>query len=79
MRLMVVEDNELNAEIIEALLMDHGAEVTVVNDGKQAVDLFKESKEGTFDAILMDIMMPVYIAVKADEFKMIRVKMLWSF
>ena len=59
MRLMVVEDNILNAEIIETLLFDQGAEVTVAYDGKQAVDLFRESPEESFDAILMDIMMPV--------------------
>lgn len=59
MRLMVVEDNVLNAEIIETLLIDQGAEVTVAYDGKQAVDLFRKSPEESFDAILMDIMMPV--------------------
>ena len=65
--LMVVEDNELNAEIIEMLLTDQGAEVKVVYDGKQAVDLFKESPEGTFDAILMDIMMPVMDGLTATK------------
>ena len=67
MRLMVVEDNEINAEIIEALLVDQGAEVTVVYDGKQAVDLFKKSQEGAFDAILMDIMMPVMDGITATK------------
>ena len=59
LRLMIVEDNELNAEIAQVLLTDEGADVTVVTDGKQAVDLFSASEAGTFDAILMDIMMPV--------------------
>ena len=59
LHLMLAEDNELNAEIAETMLTDQGAEITVVHDGKQAVDLFRESPEGTFDAILMDIMMPV--------------------
>ena len=67
MRLMVVEDNELNAEIIETLLRDDGAEVIAVYDGKQAVDLFQESPEGAFDAILMDIMMPVMDGITATK------------
>ena len=49
------------------LLTDQGAEVKVVYDGKQAVDLFKESPEGTFDAILMDIMMPVMDGITATK------------
>lgn len=44
-------------EIAQMLLTDKGARVTVVGDGKQAVDLFKNKIPGTFDAILMDIMM----------------------
>ena len=56
---MMAEDNELNAQIAETLLQDQGAEVTVVYNGKQAADLFETSPAGTFDAILMDIMMPV--------------------
>ena len=59
LHLLLVEDNDLNAEIAEMLLKDQGAEVTLVRDGKQAVDTFAENPEGTFDAILMDIMMPV--------------------
>lgn len=58
-RLMLVEDNELNAEIAQMLLEDNGAVITVVTDGEQAVRLFSDKPEGTFDAILMDIMMPV--------------------
>lgn len=58
LRLLLAEDNELNAEIAEVLLGDEGAEVTIVHDGKQAVDTFLAQPEGTFDAILMDVMMP---------------------
>ena len=57
--LVMAEDNELNAQIAETLLEDQGAEVTVVYNGKQAADLFETNPAGTFDAILMDIMMPV--------------------
>ncbi|HAL11530.1 MAG TPA: hybrid sensor histidine kinase/response regulator, partial [Ruminococcaceae bacterium] len=52
------EDNELNAEIAETLLADEGAAITIVSDGQQAVDMFCENPPETFDAILMDIMMP---------------------
>lgn len=58
LHLLLAEDNELNAEIAEVLLGDEGAEVTIVHDGKQAVDMFLAHSEGTFDAILMDVMMP---------------------
>ena len=57
LHLLLAEDNELNAEIAETLLRDEGAEITVVSDGAQAIDRFADSPAGTFDAILMDIMM----------------------
>lgn len=58
LHLLLAEDNELNAEIAQTLLTDAGAAVTVVGDGKQAVERFRDSAPGTFDAIVMDIMMP---------------------
>jgi len=58
-RILIAEDNELNAEIAKTVLEDVGALVTRVEDGQQAVELFKEKPAGTFDAILMDLMMPV--------------------
>ena len=70
LNLLLVEDNELNAEIAETLLSDEGAVVTVAKDGLQAVNIFKEKPEGSFDAILMDIMMPVMDGLTAT--KMIR-------
>lgn len=68
MHILLVEDNELNAEIAETLLSDRGITVTLAGDGKQAVQTFEESAPDTFDAILMDLMMPVmdgYSAAKA--------------
>ena len=59
LHLLLAEDNDLNAEIAEVLLTDKGADVTLVTNGKQALDLFRTSEPGTFDAILMDVMMPV--------------------
>ena len=67
MHLLLAEDNELNAEIAETLLKDEGAEVTVVHDGQQAINLFEEKAAGTFDAILMDVMMPVVDGLTATR------------
>ena len=61
------EDNELNAEIAETLLSDEGANLTVAEDGLQAVRMFQEKPEGYFDAILMDIMMPVMDGLTATK------------
>lgn len=58
LHLLMAEDNELNAEIAKTLLEDAGAKLTTVTDGVQAVEAFRGSAAGTFDAILMDIMMP---------------------
>lgn len=58
LNLLLVEDNELNAEIAETILQDHGAKVTIATDGLQAIKIFEEYKPGSFDAILMDVMMP---------------------
>ena len=65
--LLLVEDNDLNAEIAEVLLGDAGAHVTTVHNGKEAVDLFETCPAGTFDAILMDVMMPVMDGLTATR------------
>ena len=67
---LLAEDNDLNAEIAEMLLNDEGAQVTRVKDGQQAIDCFAGHKPGTFDAILMDVMMPNMDGLTAT--KMIR-------
>ena len=67
-RVLLAEDNELNAEIAEVQLEELGMKVTRAIDGKQAVEFFVNSPEGTYDVILMDIMMPEmngYEATKA--------------
>ena len=67
MRLLLVEDNELNAEIARLLLEDAGAVITRVGDGQQALDLFQEEPAGSFDGILMDVMMPVMDGLTATR------------
>ena len=58
-QLLLAEDNALNMEIMEFLLNDVGVKVTKAADGQQAVEAFAASPVGGFDAILMDVMMPV--------------------
>ena len=54
----MAEDNDLNAELATMMLEDSGTTVTRASDGKEVVDLFKNHPRGTYDLILMDIMMP---------------------
>ena len=67
LHLLMAEDNELNAEIAKTLLKEEGARVTRVGDGNQAVERFAGAPEGTFDAILMDVMMPVMDGLTATK------------
>ena len=65
---LLVEDNELNAEIATVQLEEFGIKVERAVDGRNAVEIFRNHPEGTFDVILMDIMMPEmngYEATKA--------------
>ena len=57
-KVLLAEDNDLNAELATILLEDLGMTVTRAADGQEAVDLFAEHPAGTYDIILMDIMMP---------------------
>lgn len=57
-RILLAEDNLLNQEIAVELLSMEGAQVTPVENGREAVDTFNRSPAGTFDVILMDIQMP---------------------
>ena len=58
MRILLVEDNELNREIAMEVLKEEGAYVDVAVDGKEALDIFTMSKQGAYEAIIMDVMMP---------------------
>ena len=70
LHILLAEDNELNMEIAEFVLQNEGAEVSKAWNGEETVELFRKSESGEFDAILMDIMMPVMNGYEAT--KMIR-------
>ena len=57
-RLLLAEDNGLNAEIAMTILQDAEAEVELAADGKIAVDMLKDAPVGYYDTVLMDIQMP---------------------
>ena len=70
LHVLLAEDNELNMEIAEFMLQNEGTVVTKAWNGQEAVDIFRKSRSGEFDVILMDIMMPVMNGYEAA--KMIR-------
>lgn len=67
LHILVAEDNELNMEIARELLEERGARVTSVTNGAEAVKTFETHTAGTFDVILMDIMMPVMDGLEATR------------
>lgn len=66
-KVLLVEDNDLNMEIAEFILENEGAIVTKAWNGQQAVDIFRESKPGDIDVILMDLMMPELNGIQATK------------
>ncbi len=66
LRFMCAEDNALNAEILHALLEMEGASCVIYPNGKEIVDAFADVKPGDYDAILMDIQMPVMNGLDAS-------------
>lgn len=66
-RILLVEDNELNMEISEFIIAEKGAVVTKAWNGKEAVETFANAPEGAFDVILMDVMMPVMDGCEAAK------------
>ena len=65
LNILLVEDNELNMEIAEFLLNEHGANVIKAYNGKEAVDIIQ--KENNIDVILMDVRMPVMDGYEATK------------
>ena len=66
-RLLLVEDNELNREIAQAILEETGFTVETAPDGTDAVDMVRRSEEGYYDAVLMDVQMPVMDGYEATR------------
>ena len=67
LHILLTEDNELNMEIAEFMLQNEGAAVTKAWNGQEAVELFRKSRPGELDVILMDIMMPVMNGYEAAK------------
>jgi CheY-like chemotaxis protein len=65
--ILLVEDNQLNQEVATELLSMMGAKITTAENGKAAVDYFTASAPSTYDAILMDIQMPVMNGYEATR------------
>ncbi len=66
-RILIVEDNEMNREIARELLEEVGFVIEIAENGLEAVNKIRESKEGYYDAVLMDIQMPVMNGYEATE------------
>jgi len=65
--LLAAEDNNLNAEILSEVLRMNGAEVTIESNGLEAVEKFAKAPVGEYDAILLDIQMPVMTGLEASQ------------
>lgn len=66
-RILVAEDNALNWEILKELLADMDIELEWAENGKICLDMFKNSEQGHYDAILMDVRMPVMNGYESSE------------
>ncbi len=64
---LVAEDNELNAEILSAMLEMEGASCELAENGQKAVEMFAKSSPGYYDMILMDVQMPVMNGYEATR------------
>ena len=67
MKILLVEDNDLNLEVVQYILEDAGAEIIVARNGLESVELFEQSESDSFDVILMDVMMPVMDGLTATK------------
>lgn len=66
-RILIVEDDELNIEIAKTLIEAEGIQTELAENGQDAVDKFRSSEENYYDAILMDIRMPVMDGLEATK------------
>ena len=67
LHLLLAEDNELNAEIAVTLLEEQGAKITAVTNGKEALETIQNAAPRTYNAILMDVMMPEMNGLEATR------------
>ena len=67
LHLLLAEDNELNSEIATALLEEQGASITAVENGRLALEAIQHAAPRTYDAILMDVMMPEMNGLEATR------------
>lgn len=67
MHVLIAEDNELNYEVAHEILAMHGITSEQAENGKICVERFMEASEGTYDAILMDMQMPVMNGLEATK------------
>lgn len=67
MKILLVEDNELNMEIAKVILEGEGIDVMTAENGQIAVNMFNNCPEGVFDAVLMDVRMPVMDGLTATK------------
>ena len=67
LHLLIAEDNALNLEIIEFLLQEAGATYDCARNGREAVELFSAHEPGTYDAVLLDVMMPELNGIEATK------------
>lgn len=67
LNILAAEDNDINAEILSEILTMEGANCEIVENGRLALERFESSEEGEFDAILMDVQMPVMNGYEATR------------
>ena len=65
--IMVVEDVHINAEILKRVLTSNGARADIAENGRKALDMFKRSGSNDYDAIIMDVRMPVMDGLEATK------------
>ncbi|MBQ5431560.1 MAG: response regulator [Lachnospiraceae bacterium] len=66
-RILVAEDNSINAEVVQMVLMMNGMECDIARNGRDAVEIFASAQQHTYDAILMDIQMPMMGGFEATQ------------